>query len=112
MVPLEFATNENVPVTGPVTIVDDLTPFGLPDAVGNRKEIEELPDFHAVVHAKIVGHVSDAAPHRHGIASDAMSVDGPFAKGRFEQRRQESDGGTFAGAIGSDEPEHFAGTDI
>src|SRR4029453_14303792 len=77
-----------------------------------REEVEEFPDFHAVIDAEIVRHVADAVPHCHRVLRDAMAVDDPLSAGGFEQRPQKADRGAFAGAVGANEAEHFAGPDF
>ena len=90
---------------------DDLLAVRTGDLVGDGEEVEELPDFHAVVDAEIVGHEADDPPDRHRLGGDRVARDAPLAERRPQQGGQESDRGALAGAVGPDEAEDLALTD-
>ncbi len=84
----------------------------LGDAVGVGEELEELAHRDALVHAGVVRHVADDAPHALGIDGhvDAVDLDAPGR--RLEQRRHDADGGGLAGAVRADEAEDLAVADL
>ena len=61
---------------------DDLLAIRPGDLVGDREEVEKLPDLHAVVDAEIVGHEADDAADRHRLGRDGEPRDPPLAGGR------------------------------
>ena len=84
---------------------DDLLAVRPRDLVGDREEIEKLPDLHAVVDAEVVGHEADHAAHGHRLGRHRKAGDPPLAGRRPQQRRQEPDRRALARAIGPDETE-------
>lgn len=83
----------------------------LRNLISDGEKIEKLPHLHAVVHAEIVGHVADYAPHAQGIAGYAVARDHAIAAGSLKQRGQKADGGAFAGAIGADKSKQLPCSD-
>ena len=110
------AVDERLALAGQVEqiehVADDLPPAVARNLVGHGEEVQELPDFHAVVDAEVVGHVADAAAHAQRILADAMPVDDPVAAGGLQQRGQKADRGALARPVGSDEAEHLARLDL
>ena len=78
---------------------------GAGDLVGHGEEVEEFPDFHAVVDAEVVGHEADHAADGHRVGGDRVAADAALARGRPQQRGQEADGRALARAVGADEAE-------
>ena len=60
-------------------VADDALTLCLADLVGHCEEIQELPNLHAIVDAKGIGHVTHAAAHVHWIFGNAETVDRAFA---------------------------------
>jgi hypothetical protein len=67
-------------------VSDDFFPLGAPDLISHGKEVQKLPNLHAVVHTKVIGHITDASPNIHRLLIDAKTVDKAIASGAFEQR--------------------------
>ena len=86
-------------------IPDHLLALGTTDLVRHCKKIQKLPDLHAVVHAEVIRHVTDASAHIHRALIHTETIDGPIAARCLEKRCKKANGGAFAGAVGPDEPE-------
>ena len=72
------------------------------------EEIQILRDLHVFIDAKEIRHVTDDMAHGVGVPDHVMAQDAGRAGRRREERRQDAQGGGFAGAIGTDKTEEIA----
>ncbi len=78
-------------------------------AVERAEEGEIFAGGEFVVEGDVLGHEAEAAFHGVGLGAHDSAFDAHFAAIGAEQAGNHGDGGGLAGAVGSEEADHFAG---
>jgi hypothetical protein len=81
---------------------------GLVQVVEQSDHAQVLVPRQVLVDRGVLAGQADAAPHRVGVLDDVDAVDGGGARGRLEDRRQDSDHRGLARAVGTQESEDLA----
>ena len=89
--------------------LDHFFPRRRADAVGSREEIQIFMDGDVAMPRQRVGDVTDEAMSLVRFLDDGDVVEKDIAAAGFVERGDDAHGGAFAGAVGSDEADDFAG---
>ena len=82
------------------------------ELVATGEVVDIFPDFEIAVDGEEVREVADVLLGFGGLAGDINVVDGDGAGSGSEQSGDHFEGGGFAGTVGADEAEDFAGGDV